>query len=397
MRDAVGGERRLRGLMGRHRILAWAREAGGAAALAPVLRKLQQRAQVLILAKDYAEPVFDEHGLAPVPCPVYADATIQRILAEHMNGERPDVLVTSMASLPQLDMTERYLWRWAKRQGIPSIGVLDQWQYYALRFSGPGPDESLHYLPDWVTAMDEEAKRGLVEAGVPEGCIVITGQPAFDRLRHVREADNPESRAGLRSTIGVAPNARLMCFVAESFAGVFGDRLGYTEHSALCGLIGVCRRLVAGSGRPMHLAVKLHPENTPEQFSWLSAVSLPQGLRLTMHRREPPSIPLLMASDVVVGMTSVLLVESILLGRPTVSFQPGARQTDGLIATVIGAIPLLADEETCLGVLQGVLSDARFRAAYLGRQAQLSTDGRATERVVGLVQRVIGSRFVTAP
>jgi len=95
-----------------------------------------------------------------------------------------------------------------------------------------------------------------------------------------------------------------------------------------------------------------------------------------------------MASDVVIGMTSVLLVESILLGRPTVSFQPRARHTDGLIATVLGAIPLLDDPQLCARTLHGLLDDSTFRSAYLQRQRILKTDGQATGRVVEWVRRV---------
>ncbi len=372
--------------MGVPRILAFAREAGGAAAIAPVLVELRKHAQLLVLAKDHAEKVFRDAGVVPVPLPKFSDASLQEILETRLGGELPDVVFTSATSLPQLDMTEKYLWEWARARRVRSVAVLDQWQNYALRFSGPGPGERLRYLPDLVAVMDEHAKEGMIAAGIPGERIVVTGQPAFDKLARIRELYAPEDSELLRRTIGVAPDARLICFVAEAFQRDFGEQLGYTEQSVLRELIQVCGRVHSESKLPLHLAVKLHPRNDPGEFAWLQKYPATPGLQVTLHWTEQPPIPLVMASDVVVGMTSVLLVESILLGRPTVSFQPGAREREGLIATVIGAIPLLEDRDACFDVLRGLLQDPEFRSRYLARQSRLGADGEATVRVAELVR-----------
>jgi len=62
----------------------------------------------------------------------------------------PELLITSATSLPAVDMSEKYLWRQAKQRGIPSLAFLDQWQNYAVRFSGRQDSERLAYLPDWI-------------------------------------------------------------------------------------------------------------------------------------------------------------------------------------------------------------------------------------------------------
>lgn len=381
--------------MGTCRILAFAREAGGGAAIAPVLRELQKETQVLVLAKDYAADVFREAGLSPVPFPEFSEGALAQAAARHLGSAMPEVIFTSASSLPQHDMTERYLWRWARDKGIPSVAVVDQWQNYALRFSGIGPDRHLRYLPDWIAAMDDHARRGMVADGVPEDRIVVTGQPAFDGLAKVRESYGPDERAALRRAIGVAPGAVLVCFVAENFARDFGETLGYTERSVLRDVLWVCERLQGEGDGPLHLAVKLHPKNAPDDFRWVAG-SAPPGLRVTVHWKEQPPIPLVMASDVVVGMTSVLMVESILVGRPTVSLQPGARQPDGLIATVVGAIPRLEDRAACLRTLRGLLRDPDFRAGYLARQSRLRVDGRAAQRAAALVRRA-AAQVAAAP
>jgi len=376
-------------------VLAFAREPGGAAAIAPALHELGRELRLLVLAKDYALDVFREAGVPALPLPEFAEATVAAACAAHLGGEAPGVLLTSATSLPQHDMTERYLWRWARSRGVPSVAVVDQWQNYALRFSGPGPEEHLRYLPDWIAAMDEHARRGMMADGIPGERVVVTGQPALDKLARLRETYAPTDRDALRQAMGVEPGAGLVCFVAEVVARDFGESLGYTEDSVLRDVLWACGRLLAEGQGPLHLAVKLHPKNEPADFRHLTAPGGP-GLRVTVHWKEQPPLPLVMASDVVLGMTSVLLVESILLGRPTVSLQPGARREDGLIATVVGAIPRLDSREACLRTLRGLLRDETFRAAYLERQSRLRTDGLAAGRVAALVRRA-AAHVVTAP
>ena len=372
------------------RILAFAREAGGAAAIAPVLHELVAREPVLILAKDYAQSVFRAEGLPAVSFETFEPAAVEALSARYLAARWPDVLFTSASSLPALDMTDKYLWGWARQHHVPSVAVLDQWQNYALRFSGPDPAERLQYLPDWIAAMDEHARDGLVAAGIPADSIVVTGQPAFDRLLHLRRADRPGAREHVRRAVGVRKEARLVCFVAEAFAEHFGQTLGFTEQSVLRDLVSICDELVRTQRLNIHLAVKLHPQNDPAAFDWLTHLPLPSGMAATLHWDDPPAHPLVLASDVVVGMSSILLIESILLGLPTVSFQPNAREETGLMATVIGAIPLLRTRDTCLTIVRELLTNPMVRAGYLKQQERVSTHGTAAKGVSDLLYRASG-------
>ncbi len=91
-------------------------------------------------------------------------------------------------------------------------------------------------------------------------------------------------------------------------------------------------------------------------------------------------------------MTSILLMESILLGRPTVSVQPGARRTDGLAAVERGAIPLVRAASEARRIMSGLLTDASFREAYLTSQRQIRSDGKAAGRVATLVHQAAQRR-----
>lgn len=365
-------------------VLVFAREAGAAAALAPVIAELRGRACVLLTAKGPAERVLGEAGLTPTPLPNFSDVEIDALLASHVGGARPDVVLTAATSLPQHDMTEKLLWRWARERGIPSLGVLDQWQHYALRFSGPRPDERLAYLPHRIAAMDHHARRELIACGIPGDIVVVTGQPAFDRLARRRAEWAPADTRQIRERLGVAPGARLVAFVAEPLRRDFAHEIGYDEHVTLRDVLALCADLVTRD-LAVHLAVKLHPQSDREEFAWVKSFPVPAGLGLTIHGTEESPLPLALASDVVIGMASTLLLEAILLGRPTVSFQPRARQDDLLVATVIGAIPLVRDRAACARLVADLLFHDGRRARYLREQSRFAVDDGAAGRVASLV------------
>lgn len=378
------------------RVFAFAREAGGAAAIAPVMVGLQESARILVMAKDHAEQVFHQAGLPYVRLQEFSSAAIRSALVDQVGADLPDVVVTSATAVPERDMTERHLWSWARSHGVPSIAVVDQWQYYGRRFSGPGPDDGFGSLPDWISIMDEHAKLETVAAGIDADRIVVTGQPAFDKLARLRETFDDSARQQVRRDLGVLPTGRLVCFVAEALAAYFGDTLGYTEQSVLRDVVSLCRHVGNERDEPLHLAVKLHPQNVPEEFAWLGQPAPGQKLRITVHGTEQPPLPLVMASDVVLGMTSVLLVESILVGRPTISFQPAAKVRDKLVATVVGAIPLIDDQTQCRRALSRLLDDPDFRTMYLQGQSLLAADGGATQRVMDLVKRAAARGAIRA-
>lgn len=165
------------------KILAFAREAGGAEAIAPVLQLLLETAnELLICGKDFGLNIFEKHHLKTIELPSGDDQSLQKILGNYWEGRPPDMIFTSATSLPQLDMTEKHLWKWGERNGVLSVAVLDQWQNYAMRFSGTNPVEKLKYLPTVCCVMDDLAKEGMIREGFPPDRISVTGQPAFDSL-----------------------------------------------------------------------------------------------------------------------------------------------------------------------------------------------------------------------
>ena len=91
---------------------------------------------------------------------------------------------------------------------------------------------------------------------------------------------------------------------------------------------------VASATHPVTLAVKFHPYEEPAGFLRRRAdLPVGEGLRLRTVEASAKPHPWVVWADLVVGVSSMLLLEAIVLGRPVVSVQPGLTREDTFIAS----------------------------------------------------------------
>lgn len=365
-------------------VLAFAREAGGAEAIAPVLRLTQRSGSpCIVCSKGAGVTVFKNYGFDAEPIDGFSDLEIESVLSSHWGeGIYPGVLLTSASSLPSVDMTEKKAWHWAERHSIKSIAVLDQWQNYEIRFSGQHENERLAYMPDVCCVMDSVARDGMIRDGFPEERIVITGQPAFDSLLEFGADFSRDDQAALRKSLHVEQGRDIVMFCSEALSGDIGSVYGYNEKRVLATLLEILSALPDS----VHLLVKLHPQNV---YSDLSDVieEYGGGLPISIIKPGLSAWPFLMISDLIAGMSSILLVESVLLRRKTVSLQLNAKMTDKCHAVNVGSLPLIVDAEQARCTILSLLSDEGFCEQWLQMQSSLSLENGAAERVYRLMEK----------
>lgn len=344
------------------KILAFARETGGAAAIAPVCKGMTDLGwKVLLLTKDNGLKFFKKKDFNYVNFPNFDSNRLEELSFLEF-GSLPDLIFTSATSLPFLDMTERYLWEWGKQKDIPTVGVLDQWQNYSLRFSGCSHEEHLKYIPDNIFVMDALAKKEMIQAGLPEQNIVITGQPAFEVI--VNECKKALLKVeGIKKQLNLAVSEIVVTFIAESFKNNFGDTLGYDEQSTLMFLGETLATFV---NLPIFLLVRLHPENVYEEFSWV--MNKWPALRKKIIIDELTPCETVQVSDLVVGMSSILLIEAIIANKIVLSLQLNSKIPSQLAATKAGAIPFVVSEDDARQKIKDLLFKENYKRDYLRNQ-----------------------------
>lgn len=373
-------------------VLVFTREAGGAETLAPVIKQLEKKLPLLIIANQHACERFDRHGIIYHTLPDYSEEALEQLCMKE-RGALPTALFTSATSMAFIDMTECYLWVWAKKRGIPSVAALDQWNNYTLRFSGPDKGEELKYFPDVVAIMDAFALCEMAEEGIPENILRITGQPALEDLMKSRE-ELLALRDGIRARLNVGPETKLVLFASECIGRDFHGEFGFNEKMTFDMTLASLKRVAAETGMRLHLGIKLHPENVIEDIGTGEAeiASAASPVSISVHRSEIPYRQLIVAADVVVGMTSMLLVESAVLGVPVVSVQPNATPKARLVLTAQNLIPRIERQVELDLLMKNLLTNSIQVEAYLARQGKFLAQSGATANIERLVIDAFGKK-----
>lgn len=224
-----------------------------------------------------------------------------------------------------------------RRRGLVTVGMVDGPASPRWRFRGES-DDPLAHAPDYIFAPDAGIADAYVELGMARDRVKVCGHPGFDTVRKRRGFLISEGRENVRRRLwpDLRPERPLAMFVSELSDGGFEpEQFRRSSDYTLSGWGGSDARTdivieefldaIEASGVDPFLILRFHPRETdgakPARASHFDVVS----------RAEPP-LEAVFAADVVFGMTSVLLLEAALLGRPVVSIVPRAVETAWLPA-----------------------------------------------------------------
>lgn len=321
--------------MKRGRIIVAARDAGGAAAVAPIARAALNEGgfTVEVHARGHASTVFERSDL-----PVYALDDAGTAVARLESLLRRDDVAALITGTSMRHDYEGALWLAASRLGIPSVAVLDHWCNYAERFSEISPFDT---MPDVICVMDETARDALLSAGAPADRLRVTGQPYFDDL--VARARGLNS-AALRAELGAENDRPVVVFASEPQRKYYGDALGYNEETSLRAVVDALATVCPSA----LLYIKLHPLEPDDALAQIA-----HDLQIeTRVIRAYSQTRLILAADVVCGMTSVFLLEAGVLGRPALSVRPNGNADDHFLthhSNLITSVLEVDDVERKLG------------------------------------------------
>lgn len=302
-----------------------AREAGAAVALAPVARALLDAGgRCRVHAVDRAVVPFERRGLSVWAWPEQAGASgLGRLLAD----ASPSVLLTGTSVHPDRDST---WWAAARHRGVPSLAVVDHWTPLVERFSHRRPFDC---TPDAVGVLDDASAAALRRAGAPFPVHVV-GHPGLEEIARA----GASARERTKKALDVAPDRPLVVFASEPQRDHFGSALDHRPHGRYDegSVLDAVRGAVQRWREDALLVVKLHPLEGDDAHA-----AAADGVPETRILRAGDNVALLTAADAVVGMSSMLLVESAILGVPTISLRPGG--LDAPFPAWADAIAALAD------------------------------------------------------
>ncbi len=287
--------------------------------------------------KDFVRPVVDdralEHGkrlLSTLPSPAldeaegaaylglsYADLVLElgesaAAQAYRENGRQVFNPVPTLARIvetlgPQLVVTtnspraERAAIRAAVQIGLPTVCMVDLFALDEVGWIGqPG-------FANRVCVLSESVRTLLVGAGRAESEVVVTGNPAFDRLF---DGDHAAQAQAIRNAHMGPGQTQLVLFASSAEPASHPWYPGQTGDPAMGLKITALLSEFALSHPDVAVMVKPHPSQAatfPSQVGHVRTCST-----------EWPLTALLHACDAVVVITSTVAVEASLLGKPVI-------------------------------------------------------------------------------
>ena len=370
------------------RILVVSRDPGGTNAILPLIAPLQALGNELkVYGKDAALSIYRKQNIDCADICVAIPSGTQEETDEFVRKTRPDLILTGTSSE---DFTERHLWKAAERVGITSFAVLDQWTNYRLRLISEGGNpmngavSSELIVPSYFFIMDEFAKEEMCALGIDRNKLVVSGQPFFDYIRKTGDKVTPQKVEELRRELTESDGGQVFVFASQPIAsihrqnGMPEDYWGYTEETVLNSVVKTLSIVTRDLATEVTLVLRLHPKDEVEAYKGVVG-TLPSSIKVVVDRGTDSNL-LLKASDLIIGMFSMLLLEAAILERPFISVQIGLKRENPLVFDRMGVVRSILTEQELEETFRRILSGKSRELPNLDFQFG------ATERIINYLE-----------
>ena len=263
----------------------------------------------------------------------------------HILGDKePQVVLAGAGAFNLLEHTVR---RAALDLEIPCVAVLDHWTNYQQRFRRFDGTQWIYSLPDRICVLDETVRNEMLIEGFEPEQIVVTGQPHFEYIANWKNALSTTDVTRFRSRFVKNEATVLIGFCSEPLAEdlkiTHTEDPGYTQYTTIAKIASVLGRHSKLSGRHIHFVVRPHPrENVDKIENVLSQVELPLSLSWDVSKIGS-SLEFVVSCDLLIGMTSMALIEAYIISQQVLSVQLGLKKTDVFFGTTRGYCPSIYD------------------------------------------------------
>lgn len=330
------------------KILFFAHDPGGANAIKPLILPLRAKGfECFIYGKGPA--LFILPNVAE-----YAGNTDELI-----KNVKPNFIITGTSAK---DMTEKELRKSALTHGILCLSILDSWVNYN-RFTKYSTKElaknkkynELDYLPDFLIVMDTYAKNEASKQGVPKDIIYPLGNPHFGYIKNALKNLNADE---LRNSLLDGKN-KLIVWVSEPIIEDYGKGL---ELECLKDLIEIIPK-------EAKLVVKPHPREKQDKFDEFKDITIIKDIS-SQH--------IIKAADLIISMTSMVLLESIIADKQAISYQKNQTNDEKFILTKMKALPFINDKFSLKKEIEERLK--------IHKKINLQINFNATENIIKFIE-----------
>ena len=367
-------------MQNKYKILMGTNEQGGAECLAPVAKHLLAAGHdVLLYSGKSCAAIFTRSNLK---CTIVHDTApdMQEWASAILQSEANVVVTGILGKKTNLDYT---LIQAAKSLQVPTVCLLDSWLQYRDRlFDSHHPSDV--YWPTKLTVMDESSCEELKKIEFPADRIVVTGHPKFDELFGLKKKrTDAKARQNLKRKYGLPAEESVLVFFSQPLSKYYSKlELGYDEYDVVNMLFASYLKL---PNPKVGLIIKEHPLKPTlartEEY-------LPPGVQIL---KSGDTDELLVLSDVVLGMSTTVLVHAALLEIPVLNIQPHV-QRDFNSLTQSGIFKNIATATELTQQLSAMLSNKKYQSPPMGALLDGHVCERITKTLITLIESGEGSK-----
>jgi hypothetical protein len=376
------------------KILLFSNDPGGSNTIIPLLKKFGKKYDLRLYGKNVALARYALFGFKGRDIMKKIKGVSLSEVKKFLGRERPDCVITGSSSD---DMTEKFLWRASSDMDIPSFAIVDQWMNYGIRFSKYGTTESDKYdkspshdfQPDKIFLMDNYAKNEMEKIGFDSAKLIVTGHPYFDLIDGYYKKNLKKRKINkFKKENGISLSDKLIVFASEPLDMTYGKKgqkeyyWGYTEKTIIKVLLDELKKMVFENKIGLTLVLKPHPRENEDEIVRLVNNESNLNFKVKIYKKCN-TWDLIMASDLVCGMSSMFLIESVILGRPVMSIQIGLKRKDHFILSRRGIMKTILKKDQLKRSLENILVFGRMK------KYNFNVIKNASDNVVGYINKYL--------
>ncbi len=242
---------------------------------------------------------------------------------------KPDFLFTGTSYTSKIELQ---FVKEAKRNGVVSYSFIDHYTKFEERFLL----NDVYVFPDNICVIDEKARKIGLETELPKDRFLVSGNFYHQWLRNWKP--NIDKEAFFRYQ-NIPIGNKLLVYAPDPLSNVGGVEKYGTDEARVFKDIKYC--LDELDDKSYTLFIKMHPNQKREI---LEAVTPLNDLKYIIADDKVDCNSLLFYSDMVIGIFSSILIESVVMNKKVLRCLIGYTNTDPLESNNIGIVVRSIDE-----------------------------------------------------
>jgi len=275
---------------------------------------------------DYSSP--EEYGLKN---------SGKEALIDYLKKEKTSLVITGIMGEKKDGLDFNFILA-ARELKIRVVTFLDSWLNYSDRLASIDGRRRFEYLTDKLVLMNRYAY-GRMLSDAPD---IDTSH--LEIIGHLYYNDILKRIEKTTSTLPICDAAPRLLFLSQPIEEIYGNTpqspnyIGYTQYEIVEKIINAVKKIKQN----YEIIIRIHPRDIKKKYERY----LSPEVNIKIDEETDPE-ELIKSSDIILGMSTIMLIDSILLKKYTASVQIGLREErDMCVLTESGFLkPLMTEEE----------------------------------------------------